>query len=537
MAYTPNASDPTQPTIDVDASTAAAEFRALKLAFQTVAASSGKNAGVRQTVLTGPVNAAGNADFLSTVSGLRPSISVPAGQPAIVISAAKGFDSIVGAVDLYESFSNTVNDILGADLPVSNLSYLYRTIAGAWGQTLRPPQYDFAYKRTSNCLLHFEGADASTSIIDAYGNTWVASGNAQIDTAQFKIGTSSCLFDGTGDYVECTEFKNAHPIDNENWTIEFWTRFNAFPATTNAVWVSLTTAGSLGIFFALNDAAGVRKSTTYLSSDAASQNIASGSLGTSTTWSLNTWYHIALTYDSLQGKFYVYKDGVLDNTITSAEKVHGAGTITGLRLGCAADGVVSPLNGWMDEFQYSPYCKYPNGNTFTPATTAAAVGGYFFARNDMKMYEITSPSVTAGVNPGMTQRDVVFVGEADTNGTVVTATRTYAYKGTFSQKTNPAIASTRYAIQHNIGIPPTKYSYWLETLISSAGFRNGDRHYRLDNYQATETGMGFTNETRNIASHIAPATSISVHPNRTTGVLSTQAHGYDIPALELSRGW
>ena len=44
-------------------------------------------------------------------------------------------------------------------------------------------------------------SDGSTTMLDDFGNTWTASGNAQIDTAQSQWGGASGLFDGTGDSV------------------------------------------------------------------------------------------------------------------------------------------------------------------------------------------------------------------------------------------------------------------------------------------------------------------------------------------------
>src|SRR5262245_47256258 len=50
-------------------------------------------------------------------------------------------------------------------------------------------------------LLHFNGTDASTTITDdnsgGSAHTWTAAGNAQIDTADYKFGAASGLFDGT----------------------------------------------------------------------------------------------------------------------------------------------------------------------------------------------------------------------------------------------------------------------------------------------------------------------------------------------------
>lgn len=72
-----------------------------------------------------------------------------------------------------------------------NNGHAYYTGAGAF----TPPTGPFAtnsaddpYWGTVVSLLHFEGADASTTFTDETGKVWTAAGNAQIDTAQYKYG-------------------------------------------------------------------------------------------------------------------------------------------------------------------------------------------------------------------------------------------------------------------------------------------------------------------------------------------------------------
>lgn len=82
---------------------------------------------------------------------------------------------------------------------------------------------------STKLLLGFNGADASTTFTDesaaARGNATVV-GNAQVDTGQFKFGTGSGLFDGTGD---CLTFANSADWNFQNgaFTIEFFVRFNS----------------------------------------------------------------------------------------------------------------------------------------------------------------------------------------------------------------------------------------------------------------------------------------------------------------------
>ena len=56
-------------------------------------------------------------------------------------------------------------------------------------------------------MMHCDGANGGTTFTDVSsegGNTaqtCAANGNAQTKTDQFKFGTASAYFDGTGDYV------------------------------------------------------------------------------------------------------------------------------------------------------------------------------------------------------------------------------------------------------------------------------------------------------------------------------------------------
>jgi hypothetical protein len=99
-------------------------------------------------------------------------------------------------------------------------------------------------------LAGWEGADAATSYTEESSSARVATfgGNAQLDTAQFKFGTSSFLSDGTGD--SCT-----FPLDNAAWvlsptansdqfTVETFIRLNTTTPTSQPI-VNLA-AGNTG---------------------------------------------------------------------------------------------------------------------------------------------------------------------------------------------------------------------------------------------------------------------------------------------------
>lgn len=72
-------------------------------------------------------------------------------------------------------------------------------------------------------LLHFDGADGSTTFADQKGNIWTPSGDAQIDTAQWRFGGASGLFDGSGDYIS-TPNNAGFDFGSGDFTVEFWMR-------------------------------------------------------------------------------------------------------------------------------------------------------------------------------------------------------------------------------------------------------------------------------------------------------------------------
>lgn len=414
-------------------------------------------APVRQTVLTGAVDSNGYASHLSAGAGLNFNIS--ATSTPLQITYASGF-SQGSNVDRFTTISADASN--QGSLAASNTNFITSTYATAttttWGSTLAPPQYGIAYDRTKQALLHFEGTNGSTTILDDYGNTWSVGGNAQIATAQFKFGASSVAFDGTTDYIETTGITS---LPNGSWTTEFWLRFNALPgvSTNTVLWIN-PNAGGFGVGVGMNTTAGsVRTLIFSASSNGTSMDIANATNGANTTWATGTWYQIVVTFDALAGKYFVYKDGVSDISVTSSARVSAGarqrlGSSTGLTNFFATP---ADLNGWIDEFSISPYCRYPNGTTFTPPSAAYSVStaGFssdFFDTSGYKMYGVTAASGSAGVNPTLTAKNVVYHGEADTGASTVSAVRNYAYQGKYvSQDTTFPGASTRQAFSANIG--------------------------------------------------------------------------------------
>jgi hypothetical protein len=374
----------------------------------------------------------------------------------LVITYAQGFGA-TGATNKVSVVSADASN--QGSLAANNTNFITSTYstdtAVTWGSTLAPPQYGIAYDRTKQSLLRFAGTNGSTTILDDYGNTITANGNAQLSTGTQIDGLNTLALDGTGDYIESTNFTS---FGSGSWSVEFKFRWATLPtAGQTQILVNYgQTATNFGILFGLNNTAGTTKTTISLSSNGTSADIAAATLGTSTTWATATNYHFVVTYDALAGKYFVYKDGVQDTSITSASRICG---LAKWRFGEAIDATLQQANGNAAGYRQLPHCLYPNGTTFTAPnistfTISGTTSSDWFDISGYKMYGPTAASSSAGTNPTLTAKNLVYHGEQDTNASAVIATRNYAYQGKYvSADTAITGTSSKTSFSSNLGVP------------------------------------------------------------------------------------
>ena len=214
-------------------------------------------------------------------------------------------------------------------------------------ENFTPSTTPFVNDDNTVLLLHMDGADASTVFVDSASRTQKsiqALGNAQIDTAQSKFGSSSVLFDGTGDYLNVSTDPQ---LTLGDFTVELWYRASA---TNGALLPFFNTADHL--FY-----------IGYSGGNPVYDVFAGGSNRTTLTaisgWSLNTWYHAAFVRSGSTIK--VYHNGTQVTTGT-----WGATVNTG---NPNQIGVYSSyfFQGHMDEIRVSNTARYTEN--FTPSTT------------------------------------------------------------------------------------------------------------------------------------------------------------------------
>lgn len=209
-------------------------------------------------------------------------------------------------------------------------------------------------------MLHCDGVDEATSFPDASASshTVTANGTAQVDTAQQQFGTASCLLDGNSDYLTIPD--SADWDLSGDFTLECWIRPSAVTGT-RAVMLQQESASELwAMFFTATTL-----NFTVISSQA------SVSVAFSTSFSINTWAHIAIVRSG--NNYYGFKNGVLLGTERDETEIPN---LTGsLSVGALIIPVSTFFAGHIDEVKISQTARWINDFTVQSAAYSALSGG------------------------------------------------------------------------------------------------------------------------------------------------------------------
>lgn len=207
----------------------------------------------------------------------------------------------------------------------------------------------------TKALLHFNGADGSTTFADESGKTWTAAGNAQIDTAQSVFGGASGLFDGTLDGIRTPDHAD-FDVGSGDFTIDFRVRLAvADRYLCGQADSSLTAASRCWMIQTLS---------TNVVRAQVSTGTTSYNIDTVATLSINTWYHLALVRNG--NVFKIYIDGIERASSTLAITLNNSASQIG--IGCWGEYTSYTHNGWVDEFRFSKGIARWTAN-FTPPTS------------------------------------------------------------------------------------------------------------------------------------------------------------------------
>lgn len=156
------------------------------------------------------------------------------------------------------------------------------------------------YRENVVALLHFDGDDGSTAIVDETGKAWTAMGDAQLDASQSRFGVSSLMLDGSGDYIITPDSPDWY-FGAEDFTLEAWVRPNSL--TYVPVFAQTVAMGSNASRWHLDLTFGFM---TFVVFDASNDAIVT--VQSSVSIAADTWYHVAVSRSG--DIFRLFLDGV-----------------------------------------------------------------------------------------------------------------------------------------------------------------------------------------------------------------------------------
>ena len=266
----------------------------------------------------------GNAEYKPTNSQARNKTAVEGQSYVAVISGTVSRTTYIYVVEANKEYY---------------INFSYTKDGSVHGGEDRFKIYSINYDNTTKALLHF---DESTTK-DICGNTWSVSGSPTISSTYSKFGGNSLYLNGSS-YIYNTNLSSI--INSSNWTIDFWalvpdTNKKYFFGTWNSK-IS-TTSSTTNAWIALD----ISQSTTGVLALVLYSNDTSGS----TALSVNTWYHIAVTYNGTD--IQVYLNGSLQITKTISN-IQMGGTF---RIGSNPSGS-ELFTGYIDEFRVSNIVRW-----------------------------------------------------------------------------------------------------------------------------------------------------------------------------------
>jgi hypothetical protein len=213
--------------------------------------------------------------------------------------------------------------------------------------TFTPPTAPVTAISGTDLLTNFTNAGIPDS---AMMNDLETVGNAQVSTSVKKFGTGSLAFDGTGDWLTCSQSINLPA--NSDFTVEGWFYLTAAQADFRMI-MGESTGGSgqyycissTGVLFQTGTSGGTQASFNY-------------------TFSQNTWYHIALVRSSNTVSCYV--DGT---SVSGTNTSQSAAFLTGTSYIGVGYSSSYPWNGYIDDLRITKgYARYTSN--FTAPTAA-----------------------------------------------------------------------------------------------------------------------------------------------------------------------
>lgn len=266
------------------------------------------------------------------------------------------------------------------------------------------PQYGYYFDKSRHSLLHFDGADTSTSIIDQYGHPWVVGGNAHISTTDPLFGSGKLVLDGTADYIRNTTLNicNARLFTFECWwsTSDKTTLYQAILGGGGALYAIATLLYYTG---------GNNYMLLYLSSNGSSSWSIASLTSAPISITNGVWYKHIVEFDGYYYRVWHGTETANMRLVCVLKSSSATYSANGIHVGSLYD-TSNGLKGAIDEVRVT---MDSNRYGWSPVAETAAFPTY---DADIHYFDIPKMTMYKGDgSTGWTQVQRVFVGEAYTD--------------------------------------------------------------------------------------------------------------------------
>ena len=211
--------------------------------------------------------------------------------------------------------------------------------------------------------------------------------NVTVDSLEYKYGSGSADFAGNGALI--TPTSSDFDFSTDGGTVEFWFYLTSYP-------------GALSVLFAPDD------TTVWAVWMNSSNNLVfwhGADRMSFTAPSLNTWHHVALTYNPTGTEYRLYMDGA-----DSGSNYTGtAWSVDGLRFGSRSNNA-SYLTGQLDEIRVTKGVLRYTG-AYTSPTEGFATGGSSPADGQLLAWDNTASKWEPSSLQGAAVRTALGIGE------------------------------------------------------------------------------------------------------------------------------
>lgn len=173
--------------------------------------------------------------------------------------------------------------------------------------------------KLNRVMMHFDGDNDSTLIVDRMGHEWTVVGNAKLSTTSPKFGTASLLLDGSGDYLTA-QIPNC--IGTGDFRVRAWIRIDSLASDGEIFCISSDTfsTSEFNLVFEVKTTGALRGSIQDALGGTNVDITTAGSL-----LSTGVWHYVEFNAVGSTARLFI--DGV----------VRASGAITGTRSNAASN--------------------------------------------------------------------------------------------------------------------------------------------------------------------------------------------------------